>query len=917
MKATHALLAFNRGLVSRLSLARIDLKRMALSAAVQLNWIPRVLGSMMLRPGLGFLSAIRNDAKPKHIPFVFGASDTALIELTDGMMRVRIDDVVVTRPAVTPTFNRWNGAAFVASVDTGSTFVDATDVGYWRDNDESGGTSAWATGGYLSLLGNDSASAIRDRSVAVLQPNVEHSIEIIVNRGIVVLRVGTTEGTDDLLTDRSLRAGRHSISVTPTGSAFFIRLSNSRDTIALVDSVALGQGGVAMEIVTPWAEADLKYVRTAQSSDVIFVACKGQAQKRIERQGATSPRSWSLVDYAPEDGPFREINTGPVRLKVSNLFGDITITAERPYFKATNVGSLFSLDSVGQLVAANVNADNEFTDPIRVTGVGESRQFLATMVGGPWVSSTVFLQSSPGEPGDWTNVNAYLVDATVAINDGLDNQIMYYRIGIPTGSHNPGDAIDVSLIYSGGSITGIARVTGYTSETVVSAAVLRDFGKYDQYTRDWREGDWSPRRGYPSAVEMDGGRLWWAGKGYEWGSVSDALDSFDDEIVSDDGPIRRTLGKGPIDNVNWLLASNNLMFGMESGVQVARTSSFDEPLTQAKFSLKGISNRGTAAIQAVLMDTSIAYVGNDDQRVFEIAFDGVNYAPPLDMTALIPEIGAPGFAGMAVQNSPDRRVHMWRTDGTVAISIFDKVENVTCWVEVETDGVVEDIVVLPRDPNGGPEDRVYYSVARTIGGVTKRYLERWAEETEAMGAADTRLADSFVTTTTPGLVMTGLSHLEGKDVIVWQDGVCPVDADNEPKTYAVTGGAITLDTAIVAFACAGLPYTALYQSAKGAVRDAQQMMLNQRQKVDMMGVVLADAHPLSLKYGQDFDNMDNLPMIEEGAPVDLDAVWLAYDYDAFSVSGTWTTDARVCLKAGPGRPCTVLGLSIGEQGNAR
>jgi hypothetical protein len=923
MKATHAILAFNRGIVSRLALARIDLKRMALSAAEQINWIPRVLGSMMLRPGLQFLSATRSNAKPRHIPFVFSSSDTAIIELTDGMMRVRIDDVIVRRPAVTATFNRYNGAAFVASADVASTFVDATDVSYWKDNDESGGVSAFATGGYLSLLGNGNASAIRDRSIAVVETYVEHSIAIVVQRGVATLRVGTTEGGEELLTDRLLRAGTHSISVTPTGPTMFVRLSNSRNTAVLVDSVTLGQAAADLEIATPWLEADLKYVRWAQSGDVVFLACTGKPQKRIERQGATSPRSWSVVEYAPEDGPFRELNTGPVQMKVSALTGDITLTAERAYFKSTNVGSLFSLDSVGQYVTERLQAANTFSDPIRVTGVGTARLFSYDITGPTFTATTtVTIQRSMGAIGDWNDVlNFTAVTALTVHDDGMDNQIAYYRIGIKTGNYTAADDITANLYYASGSITGICRVTEFTSETVVSAAVLQDFGRADQYTADWREGDWSDRRGYPSAVEMDGGRLWWAGKGLEWGSVSDAFDSFDDSIESDDGPIRRTLGKGPIDNVNWILSSSNLLFGMEGGVQVARASSQDEPLTQAQFGLKPVSNKGTAPIQAVLLDTSAAYVGNDDQRMFEVPFDGVAYSAPIDMTALCPEIGSPGFVGVAVQNSPDRRLHCWRSDGTVAVLVFDKVENVTCWIEVETDGEVEDIVVLPRDPDGGPEDRVYYAVKRFRGDLgEQRYLERWAEETEAMGAADNRMADSFVVTTTPGLTVTGLDHLEGNLVVVWQDGVCPlVDGalGRQPKTYTVTGGQITLDTPIVSFACVGLPYTATYKSAKGAVRDAQQMLLNQRQKIDTLGVVLADTHPQGLKYGQDFDNMDELPQIEEGAAVDLDAVWTEYDYDVFTVNGTWSTDARLCLKALAPLPCTLLGVSLGEQGNAR
>ncbi len=48
-----AILAFNRGLISQLGLARTDLKRMALSGSIQTNLMPRMLGSAMHRPGFG------------------------------------------------------------------------------------------------------------------------------------------------------------------------------------------------------------------------------------------------------------------------------------------------------------------------------------------------------------------------------------------------------------------------------------------------------------------------------------------------------------------------------------------------------------------------------------------------------------------------------------------------------------------------------------------------------------------------------------------------------------------------------------------------------------------------------------------------------------------------------------------------
>jgi hypothetical protein len=896
-----ALLAFNRGIVSPLALARVDLKRLQLSAEEQTNWMPRAMGPMMLRPGFGHIASTRSDAASKTLEFIYSTSDTALVELTDGILRVLIDDVVVRRPAVTSKWNRWDGAAFVSSSDTASTFVDATEVGYWRDNDEVGGTSAFASGGYLSLAGNGTASAIRDRSIAVVETNVEHCLNIVVSRGTIVLRVGSTEGGEEYLTDRTLRQGQHSISVTPSTSTMFVRLYSARNYASLVDSVTLVQSASDMEIPTPWTSDDLQYVRSAQSGDVMFVACRDVAQKRIERQGADSPRSWSVVDYLADNGPFRELNTGPTRIKGSALTGDITLTAEREFFRSTHVGALFSLPSAGQEVEKNILAEDTWSDPIRVVGVGSSRSFGVSFSGTFTGTTTVTLQRSVAEPGDWSDVRDYTGPVPDNVADGLDNQIIYYRIGVKTGEFTPGDDITATLTFASGSITGIVRVTGYTSGTSVTARVLQALGKADQYTQDWREGDWSPRRGYPSAVAMFGGRLYWAGKGYEWGSVPDSFDSFDDTVEGDSAPIRRTIGEGPIDDVNWLLPTGNLFIGLQGTVAIARSSSLDEPLTQAKFDLKPIGDMGTAALPAIRIDTSGVFVGANGSRVYEIAPEpgSYSYGTPGDLTALAPEIGNSGFVRRAFQRYPDRRLHLVRADGTVAVMVFDKLENVTCWIEVETDGFVEDVVVLPGHPDDPREDRVYYTVRRVINGVTKRFHEKWATEEQGQGAADTRLMDCHVAGTLSGSASIPAAHLEGETVCIWGNG-------KDLGTAVVTGGVATASEAITGAYCAGLSYRARYKSAKRALSDTGALLLSERKRVRALALILANTHCQGVRYGEDFDNLDDLPLIEEGGAYDTDTVWTAYDHDAFTVNGTWNHDSRLCLEAASPRPCTVM-----------
>lgn len=918
MNFLHQILAFNRGLVSDLALARIDLKRMALSASVMFNWMPRIMGSMMLRPGWGWLGSTRNDGAAAHVDFVFGTDDAAILELTDGAMRVRINDQIITRPAVTSTFNDWNGAAFVAGVNTSSLFANLADVDLWKDNDEAGCVSTFAAGGYLSLVGTGLASAIRDRSIAVAGANIgkEHALAIVVNRGNAVVRIGSTEGGDDYLEDRTLRPGQHSIAITPTGP-FFVRLSNYTPVATLVDSVTINQAAGDMVIPTPWLAANLDYVRWDQSGDVVFLACKGIMPKRIERQDRTSTpasRSWSVVDYAPQDGPFGDLNVGPVQLKVSALTGDVDMTATKPFWKAGHIGALFRLESAGQQVSRHITGDNVFSDPIKVTGVGDSRAFQIDLTGPTFTgTTTVTLQRSVATPGSWTDQTSYTAVQSVSFNDLLDNQVIYYRIGVKTGNFTVGDDLTAQLTFSAGSIDGIARITEITSTTVAKAAVLKAFGAANANTQDWYEGDWSPRKGYPSGVGRLDGRLWWAGKAFAWGSASDAFDSFDDTQEGDSATIKRSIGSGPVDSVSWLLALNHMLFGTVGSILVAKSSSIDEPLTPTKFSLKPVSNVGAAAVRALQIDTNGIYIGRNGSRVFQLSADASLYTVvpyvPTDLTAIFPEIGVPAFRRVAVQRYKDTRVHFVRTDGTVAVLIYDKLENVTCWLEIETDGVIEDVVVIPGASAAPVEDQVYYCVRRTIGGVTKRFLEKWALESQAIGGTDNRIADSHVIYNGAPTVTIPVPHLEGKSVVVWADGVCPRDANDEVKTYLVAAGVITLDTA-ASYVVAGLGYNADWQSAKLAVGSQAQAPLTQLKTLDHIAFVAADMHAMGIRYGMDFDHLDGLPKREDGDRVDPNYVWDAYDKASTELDGTWTEDPRICLRAQAPRPCTLQAIVL-------
>jgi hypothetical protein len=76
----------------------------------------------------------------------------------------------------------------------------------------------------------------------------------------------------------------------------------------------------------------------------------------------------------------------------------------------------------------------------------------------------------------------------------------------------------------------------------------------------------------------------------------------------------------------------------------------------------------------------------------------------------------------------------------------------------------------------------------------------------------------------------------------------------------------------------GLYYDAQWRSGK-LVQCANELGigLNQHKYISEIGMILANTHYQGLKFGQDFDNLNNMPEVEEGTVVPANTIWTDYD----------------------------------------
>jgi len=896
---TPILFNLNRGVVDRRGLARADVKRLALAAQEQTNWIPKVLGPMMLRPGLGYYGGVLNNALERVLRFIFATDDTAVIELTDTVMRVWINDILLTRPAVTTAI-------------VNGTFP--TNLASWTDQDDAGATSSWLAADVdfksrMQLLGNGTARAMREQQVVCTSPNIEHGLRITIARGPVMLRVGSTSGADDLLSETTLSTGVHSLSITPAGD-FYVAFFATQATVAWVSSCVIEAAG-DVRVPTPWGGNDLRNIRYDQSADVLFVACKGRQQRRIERRGSRpGARGWSVVLYQSPDGPFLVQNVTPTTLTPSAITGNITVTASVPLFKSGHFGALFSITSVGQQTTVSAAAANTFSAPVRVTGLAAQRA-IGIQITGVFVGTIVLQQSF--DNAVWSDVGgeSWTAPVSTSYSDGLDNQIVFYRIGFE-GAYTSGTATCV-LSFSAGSIRGIVRVTSFIDSTHVGAEVLSDLGG-TAASSVWQEGKWSTLRGWPTAVGIHEGRLWWAGQNGVQGSISDAFDSFDETFIGDAGPIDRSIGAGPVDVINWIMSVKGMLVGAQGAEYSVRSSSLDEPLTPTNFNLKASSTQGSGATEALKIDQGGYFVDRTTSKVFAIQFDVRAYDyTAVDMMELAPEIAAAGIVRIDVQRKPDTRVHCVLSSGKVLLIVLNDVEQVRALVMVETDGVIEDVVVLPAN-SGDLDDQVKYVVRRTVNGQTVRYFERWAQEVDCRGGTLSFCADSHVTYQGPLTYTVPVAHLEGKEVVVWSSGA-DIGTDDSAsewvQRYQVSGGVVTFLTPVSAVVI-GLGYSARFKSAKLGLATQNSVGMSLPKRGDHIRLLLADTHRKGLRFGPDFDNLDDMPLIEDGELVTAE-VAADYDNDPIEFPGAWGDDLRICLLAQAPRPATVMAVALDEK----
>jgi hypothetical protein len=533
--------------------------------------------------------------------------------------------------------------------------------------------------------------------------------------------------------------------------------------------------GVPYEIVSPYAIADLtnadgsSALDIEQSGDVLYIA-NATGTYPVKTLTRLADTNWVFADYAPDNGPFEDLNTTATTLQASAATGAVTLTASANVFSSTDVGRLVRLES----------------------------QDLSVQ---PWETN-----------------KAYLINDLARFDGKTYKALNGATSGTSPPIHEHGNAYDgkggVQWAYQNPGY-GVARISAYTDATHVTAAVIVDEDNglnllpadvVSTTTKRWQLGAFSATSGYPTSLTQWRSRLW-LGMGIRYfGSVpldfsNMAPDFFG--LVTTDCAINRTLASADVNDIEWLCGSDELVIGTGGGEFVVGEITPNQPLGPENIKDELQTKKRTRAVKPVIAGNSLLYVQRAGRKLlaYDYRFDIDKYSAN-DMTALADRITRTGIIGMCYQNEPYSVIWSWLQNGKLLGFTYDKDQEVICWHRHPLGGsfaggpaVVEWAVSTPS-PDGS-RDEITLQVKRTINGATKRYIEfmekPWEGEDQDGTVGDVQ-ADAFYVDSgltyngVPTTTISGLSHLEGQTVQVLVDGATHPDC-------VVHAGAITLSRA--------------------------------------------------------------------------------------------------------------------------
>ncbi len=309
------------------------------------------------------------------------------------------------------------------------------------------------------------------------------------------------------------------------------------------------------------------------------------------------------------------------------------------------------------------------------------------------------------------------------------------------------------------STWGYAKVTGFTSATVVTVTILSDFGGTGS-TTDWRLGAWSDTTGWPTCVTFYQDRLFFANTTNQpntvYSSKSGDFENFaptaTDGAVTDDSALVFTLATSQVNAIRWMQGARQLQLGTSDGPFLMSSGSDNLALTPTNVTVNRETSDGVAAQIPVTAGRATLFTDRNKLRIRELAYkyDIDGFVTP-DLSLIGEHITSGStIKSISYARSPNNLVWALLEDGGLRCMTYEREQDVVAWHRHIPGGIFGSCTVTVTD---------YANIANN----SKLVLTKSDGTTTTFNSATSSTTGKFHSTTSNNQTATNLKTLVDAD----------------------------------------------------------------------------------------------------------------------------------------------------------
>ena len=674
------------------------------------------------------------------------------------------------------------------------------------------------------------------------------------------------------------------------------------------DKGQVQSGGSAVEISTPYLEAELFDLKFAQSADVLYIC---HPNHEVEKLSRTSHTSWTLADVDFTKGPMQDANTTTTTLNPGATAVGTGVSLAASATTGINSGSGFQSTDVGRFVFLHggyakitgvtdtTNATIEILTTLSASTATENWRLGAfsdttghpscvtffeqrlVFAGTTNQPQTVFFSKS----GDYENMDAN-IGGTIADSDAIiytiaSNQVNAIRFMTATRTLIIGTAGGEFSVSGGGADVAITPTNILIKKQSNHGAANLDALAVGNVTLFMQR---ARRKMRELAYNFDVD-----------GYIAPDMTILAEHIT--EGGITQMAYQQEPNQIIWLVRGDGELIGF-TYQREQQVTAWHRHIFGGKFG------------EATITVTDFANIA-DNTKIVLTKSDGTSTTFNSATSATSGKFHTTSSNNQTATNLKtliDADSDFTATVSTNTVTIKETAPQATSFLTMTTGdttrlastdegkAICESVAVIPTDDT---EYEVYIIMKRTINGSTKRYIEvlNTFDFTETDNTTFNFLDSQLDYNGSAVTTISGLSHLEGQTVAILADGATHANK-------IVSSGEISLDRSATKVKV-GLAYTSLLQTMRidAGARDGTSQSKTKR----IYEITIRLFESVGVEVGPDLNNLERIPFRSSANAMDQGITPFTGDKEV-EFRGNYETDGFVFVRQTQPLPLTILSL---------